>query len=84
VAENDLLGAHGGEEAANAQGEPLLDELVVDPVGIPAFLDQAGCFEQAQVARYGRPADWKTGGYVAGTSLAVPEILEDLSAGGIR
>ena len=47
----DIIG-HGrrGEETADAQGEALLDQRVVDAIRVPALADKAGGLEQAQVA----------------------------------
>lgn len=50
AAHNDLLGAHGRQEGSDRYGEPLLDQRVVDAVGLATFSDEPRPFEHAQVS----------------------------------
>lgn len=49
LTQDDLLGADGGEEVANRQGQAISDEGVQDPVGVSALFDEAGVAEDAEV-----------------------------------
>jgi hypothetical protein len=79
LSQDDLLRTHHGEESADAHGQAFLHEGVVDPIGIPAFENQAGILEDAEMAGYRRSADREPGTDLTRRELAPLEVLEDLT-----
>src|SRR5438132_13967915 len=83
MAQDNLLRAHRREEVPDRHGQALLDQRVVDAVGLATLLHQPGGLEDAQVPRDGRSADREPGSDLPGGEVTCPQILEDLATGGI-
>src|SRR5580704_14387561 len=79
LAEHDLFWAHHRQELTHAHRESLLDQRVVDAIGIPALENESGVLENAQMARDGGGADGESRSDLAGGELTRLEILENLA-----
>ena len=83
LTQDDLFGTDDREELAHAYGKSLLNQRVIDPIGVPALENQSGVLEDTQVPRDRWAADREPRTYLTSRELTSLEILEDLTSGGV-
>jgi hypothetical protein len=84
VPQADLSRTDGADEVGNGEFEPVGVEAVEDAISRPALIHESGRFEDGKMPRNGRPSDREPVDNLARGQLARLEVLEDLTAGGIR
>lgn len=83
LTQHNLFGAHGREKVADRQRESLAGQRVQNAIGVSPLSDETCLTQNAQVAGDRRPGGLELRGNLAGCQLAIFEVLQNLTTGGM-